>query len=88
MSGNWKLILGFLKSIIFGIVLSTVILGTIGFLASGLPGLANMATWGVILGIIGGVMSGMTTMMAKYSEEIGGNYSRWEEKEDGKKSNH
>ena len=86
MTGNWKIIRAFLKSIIVGVFLSTVILGGIGFLLAGAPGLANMAVWGAVLGLAGGVMSGLAAMSAKYSQEIGGNFSHWHEREEAKKS--
>ena len=86
MTGNWKIIGAFLKSVIVGVFLSTVILGVIGFLLAGTLGLVNMAVWGAVLGLAGGVMSGLAAMGAKYSQEIGGTFSHWHEREEAKKS--
>jgi hypothetical protein len=86
MTGNWKIVGAFLKSIVVGVFLSTVILGVIGFLLAGAPGLVNMAVWGAVLGLAGGVMSGLAAMSARYSQEIGGNFSRWHEREETRKS--
>lgn len=85
MTGNWKIIGAFVKSVVVGVFCSTVILGGIGFLLAGAPGLINMAVWGAVLGLAGGLMSGLTIMGAKYSQEIGGNFSHWHEHEEAKK---
>jgi hypothetical protein len=86
MTWNWKLIGGFLKSIVFGVVASTLFLGLFGLLLGGVPGMVNMAIWGMVLGLVGGAIGGLGIMMARYGQEIGGNYSRWRQEQEGRET--
>lgn len=87
---NWKIFfLGFFRNIVLGVVLGAMILGLFGYLLAGQAGFVNGAYWGAILGLIGGVMSGITSLFSFWGQP--GNYVMFPEynwfikKEDEKK---
>ncbi len=86
MTGNWQFVWGFLKTALLGVIGATLLMGVFGFLLAGVTGMLNMAAWGFALGLIGGPMAGGALMLARYAEEIGGNFHRWQAAEDDKRS--
>jgi len=63
----------FFRNLILLIVLAALVLGIFGYLLAGREGFINMAIWGIVLGLIGGVSSGLGMIFqAKYWGE--GNY--------------
>lgn len=73
---NWlKFLKLFLRNLIVFTALSTLLLGGFGYLLSGREGFVNLAYWGLILGLLGSVSSGMGMIFsAKYWEA--GNYDK------------
>jgi hypothetical protein len=56
----------FARNVVIGVVLATVVLGGLGFLLAGVPGMVNMAGWGVILGALGGFSSGLAVVISAH----------------------
>lgn len=86
MIWNWKIIWRLVKSTLLGTFIGLVVLGIIGFLLAGPVGMENLAVWGAVFGLVGGALSSATIMFAKYSEEIGRDYSHWRAEEEAKKA--
>jgi len=75
---NWKIfLLIFVRNVFLGIILGTLVLGLFGYLVGGQEGLINGAYWGAILGLIGGVFSGITLMYSFWGHP--GNYQMFPE---------
>ena len=56
---NWKTFLRkFFRNLVISIVACGVILGLLGYLLAGREGLINMMNFGLIIGVIGGFLSG------------------------------
>ena len=75
MRGNIA-ILKFLRFVVVGTVLTTVVLGGIGFLLSGKEGMINMGLWGTGLGLLGSFSGGLAMIVEThywtgYSERFG-----------------
>ena len=57
---NWlKFFKLFLRNLVIFTSLSTLVLGGIGFLLSGVEGLINLAYWGFALGLLGSLSTGL-----------------------------
>ena len=87
---NWKtFLLLFIRNIVLGVLLGAAALGLFGYLIAGQEGLIGGAYWGAILGLIGGVFSGITLLYRFWGHP--GNYAMFPEynwfvkKEDEKK---
>ena len=62
MRGNIS-IFKFLRFVVVGTVLTTVVLGGFGYLLSGREGLINMGTWGIALGLLGSFSGGLAMLV-------------------------
>jgi hypothetical protein len=70
---NWKFFFYlFFRNVVLGIVLGAAALGLFGYLVGGQEGFINGAYWGAILGLIGGVFSGITLLYRFWEQP--GNY--------------
>lgn len=75
---NWKIFLYlFVRNVVLGVVLGTVILGVFGLVVGGQEGMVNGAYWGAVLGLIGGVFSGITVLFRFWEQP--GNYQMFPE---------
>jgi hypothetical protein len=75
---NWKIFLYlFVRNVFLGIVLGAAALGLFGYLVGGQEGLINGAYWGAVLGLIGGVFSGITLLYRFWEQP--GNYQMFPE---------
>ncbi|MEN8173870.1 MAG: hypothetical protein ABFS03_13445, partial [Chloroflexota bacterium] len=71
---DWKkFFIVFLRNLILSIGLAIIILGVFGYLVAGKEGLVNGATWGLILGLVGGFSSGLM-VLPKYWGDYAGRY--------------
>ena len=60
---EWKVfVLKFFRNVLLGIVIGALVLGFFGYLIAGQEGLIGGAYWGAILGLIGGVFSGIVLL--------------------------
>lgn len=91
---DWrKFILRFLRNTIVFTILSTLVLGGLGYLLAGQEGFLNLAAWGVALGLLGSVSSGMAMLLdahiwTGYSSRIGEWRFKKEAEGEEKKSNY
>jgi hypothetical protein len=89
MRGNIA-ILKFLRFVVIGTVLTTVLLGGIGYLLSGREGLINMGLWGIALGLLGSFSGGLAMLVEThfwtgYAERFGKHwFKKVSEEEDNK----
>jgi hypothetical protein len=76
---DWKkFIILFLRNVIIATALTGAIFGAIGFLLAGKEGFVNLATWGLLLGLIGGFSGGLAMLVsAKYWGDYAGRYGAW-----------
>jgi membrane associated rhomboid family serine protease len=75
---NWKIFFYvFIRNIVLGIVLGAVALGLFGLIIAGQEGFIGGVYWGAIVGLIGGVLSGL--MMSYRFWERPGNYQMFPE---------
>lgn len=86
MIWNWKIVWMLVKSTLMGTLVGIIVLGALGFLLAGQVGMENLAVWGAVFGLVGGALSSATIMYARYSEEIGRDYSHWRAEEEAKKA--
>jgi hypothetical protein len=82
MRGNIA-VLKFLRFVVVGTVLATVVMGGIGYLLAGREGMINMGIWGIALGLLGSFSGGLAMLIhahywTGYSERYG---KTWFEKE-------
>jgi hypothetical protein len=75
MRGNISIV-KFLRFVLVGTVLTTVVMGGIGFLLSGREGMINMGLWGIGLGLLGSFSGGLAALIQAhywtgYSERFG-----------------
>jgi len=75
MRGNIS-ILRFLRFVLIGTVLTTLVMGGFGFLLSGWEGMINMGLWGIVLGLLGSFSGGLAMLVQAhywtgYSERFG-----------------
>ena len=73
---DWKrFALLFLRNVIIGVVLATVVLGAFGFFLAGVTGMLNLAAWGVLLGLLGGFSSGLGLLVnTRYWSDYAGRF--------------
>ena len=70
---NWKIFfLLFFRNVVLGVIFGAVALGLFGYLIAGQESFANAAYWGAILGLIGGVSSGIVLLYRFWEQP--GNY--------------
>lgn len=76
---DWKKFIKlFLRNVVIATILTGAILGAIGFLLAGKEGFINLATWGLLLGLIGGFSGGLAMLVsAKYWGGYAGRYGAW-----------
>lgn len=82
MRGNIA-IFKFLRFVVVGTVLATVVMGGIGYLLAGIEGMVNMGIWGIALGLLGSFSGGLAMLIythywSGYAERFG---KSWFEKE-------
>jgi hypothetical protein len=74
---DWKLFFKeFLRNTLTVILLAVIGLGGIGYLVGGKAGLANGASWGLILGLVG-IPFTVILILAKYWGDFAGRYGQW-----------
>jgi hypothetical protein len=73
----------FLRNVVIGVVLATLVLGAFGYFLAGVPGMLNLAAWGVLLGLVGGFSSGLGLLVnAHYWSTYAGRFgAAWLKKE-------
>jgi hypothetical protein len=72
---KWKtLLLKFLRNLVISIVVFAAILSLIGYLLSGREGLLNLARFGLILGVLGGLLSSVGMILEANFWGKKGNY--------------
>ena len=75
---NWKkFLLLFVRNVVMGVFFGAAGLGLFGYLIAGQEGFANAAYWGAMLGLIGGVFSGITLLYRFWEQP--GNYQMFPE---------
>lgn len=82
MRGNIA-IFKFLRFVVIGTVLATLVMGGLGYLLAGWEGMINMGAWGIALGLLGSFSGGIAMLVQAhywtgYSERYG---KSWFEKE-------
>lgn len=61
---DWKIfIIRFVRNLILFTGLSTLVMGGFGYLLAGREGFFNLAAWGVALGLLGSVSSGLALLL-------------------------
>jgi hypothetical protein len=65
-----------LRNTVIAVTLTTIVLGTFGFLVAGKEGVLNGVTWGFILGLIS-VPFLASAIYAKYWGDYAGRYGQW-----------
>jgi hypothetical protein len=75
MRGNIA-VFKFLRFVLIGTVLTTVVLGGFGYLLAGREGMLNLGAWGIALGLLGSFSSGIAMLVQAhywtgYSERFG-----------------
>lgn len=91
---DWKIfIIRFVRNLVVFTILSTLVLGGFGYLLAGKGGLLNLAVWGVALGLLGSVSSGLAMLLnahiwTGYSSRAGEWWFKKEAEGEEKKANY
>lgn len=81
---DWKkFFVMYLRNVLLAMLLGGVLLGGCGYLLAGKEGASNLAVWGLLLGLMGGVSGGMFMLInGQYWSDFAGRYARgWLKKE-------
>lgn len=91
---DWKLfVIRFVRNLIVFTALSTLVMGGFGYLLAGKEGFLNLVAWGVALGLLGSVSSGLALLLnahiwAGYSSRAGGWWFKKEAEAEDQKPNY